>query len=166
MAPLTLKFLEQYIAPKVKELEDLKQIVAAQAEQINALLRLLEGIKRITAPDGTIGISIPYRVGIMTEWFLHQPAGQGAGLCVTTAVDPVALYVQHDGDQASDEQQIKGKRVALSVRNTDPNLKGTNVGIEVVTSNAPNGNIGIVNLAQYAPNALIKVNPAVTGELL
>lgn len=123
-------------------------------KDLKQLKELLDGIRRVVAPDGTVGIYIPFRLGVQTEWALHQNAGEGAGFSAATAVDPVAGVFQHDGDQVQDPaKKITGRRVGLRVHNTDFNVEGTNVGIEVVASNAPFGNIAIDAKAQFSPSA-------------
>lgn len=123
---------------------------------LKKLQELFDGVQRIVAPDGTVGLYIPFRLGVQTEWALHQNAGAGAGFSVSTAVDPVAAVIQHDGDQVQDQsKKIAGRRVGLRVHNTDFNVEGTNVGIEVVASNAPFGNIAIDAKAQFSPSAAV-----------
>ena len=130
----------------------------AVMKRLQSLESLLSGVKRIVAPDGTEGIYIPYRVGIQSEWWLHQPLGQGVSLCVATAQDPIAAYIQHDGDQVPDpDKKIKGRRTALVVHNTDYNELGINSGIDIIATNAPHGNVAIDAKAQYSPNAPEKV---------
>ena len=126
-------------------------------QRLVTLETLLAGIKRVTASDGTVGIYIPFRVGIQTEFFLHQPKGSGVGLSVTTGVDPVAMYVQHDGSDIPVGEKVIVDRIALRVRNTDPNATGTNIGIDSIASNAPHGNIAVDARAQYSPDADQKV---------
>lgn len=127
------------------------------APRLGTLEGLLDGVKRIVAPDGTIGIYIPFRVGIQTEWWLHQPLGKGATFGVATAGDPFTAVIQHDGDQIDVDRKVKGRRVALAIHNTDPNEWGENVGVFVVATTAPKGNIAIDAQAQYSPEADVKV---------
>ncbi len=136
---------------------DLEARLIKLEQAVSNLTALLEGVKRVTAPDGTPGISIAARVGICTEWFLHQPAGSGATFSVAGAQDPIAGYFQHDGDQVPEDKQVKGRRVALMVRNTDPNATGTNIAIDACATNAPHGNIAVDASAQYSPDADEKV---------
>ena len=137
-------------------------VISKLEERIVKLEALLEGIQRITSPDGVPGLYIPFRVGIMSEYFLHQPRGQGRALVVTTDVDPVAVRIQHDGANYPENTQ----RVALEIQNTDPNPDGTNTGIHVVASNAPHGNTAVFALAQYSPNADEKLTIIKQLELL
>lgn len=140
-----------------------KSMVAIEKleERVAKLEALLDGIQRITSPDGVPGLYIPFRVGIQSEYFLHQPAGQGRALVVTTAVDPIAMRVQHDGANFPELTQ----RVALEIHNTDPNPDGTNTGVSIVASNAPHGNTALLAQAQYSPNADEKLTIIKQAEL-
>ena len=78
--------------------------LAELKERVAKLEALLEGIQRITSPDGVPGLYIPFRVGIMSEYFLHQPAGQGFSL--SNAADCIraagrVLYRESDGLQVN-----------------------------------------------------------------
>jgi hypothetical protein len=105
--------------------------------RVKALESLLSGVKRVTASDGTEGLYIPVRVGIMTSYFMTLPTGQGAALSVSTSGDALTVYLQNEASSIKD-------RVVLQVNNTDPNPDGTNTSIVAVATNAPHGNHAFV----------------------
>lgn len=110
---------------------------AASRAELARLAALLDGVERITSPDGIVGWYFNGRVGVLTKYFLHQRTGRGAALSCATSWDAFALHaVNEAGAEVAERTAICGQAIS-------PSPLGTNTAVRALAAHAPKGNLAV-----------------------
>lgn len=113
-----------------------EQVASLQAEIAQIKLKT-DLIKRVQSEDDGVHGSVPglmflSRVGVLTEYWMLKPFGQGASLSVGTAIDRFAGYFEVDEATCPDHPSVA---VFASVTCANP-FNQPNHGVESAVSNA------------------------------
>jgi len=102
------------------------------------------------------GLQINARVGIMTNYWMHQNIGAGAAFSVGTAIDRFAVYAELDTGPDGFAVCADAPSTAIYAAVVVPHRPGErqpNIAIEAHAANAVAGNLPLYGSYQYAPQS-------------